>query len=116
LQQFAAEISGSSRFSRDRPTRTKSKHLRDNAPISDDDARKVLVAMLFKQHLGLLPAKASIQHLANTSPTSDSWYDPNELLESIKQMVSNIDVEFSREALKKCGAALELSVDGHCVR
>lgn len=116
LQHFAAEISGSSRLSRDRPTRTKSKHMRDNAPISEDDARKALVAMLFKQHLGLLATKASIQHLANTSPTPDSWYDLNELLGSIKDMVSNIDVEFSREALEKYGAALELSADGHRVR
>lgn len=116
LQQFAAEISGSSRFSRDRPTRTKSKHLRENASISGDDARKALVAMLFKQHLGLLAAKTSIQHLGNTSPTSDSWYDINEVLSSIKHMISNIDVEFSREALEKYGAALELPADGHRVR
>ncbi|KAF3407594.1 Frequency clock protein [Talaromyces pinophilus] len=116
LQQFAAEISGSSRLSRERPTRTKSKHLRDNAHISDDDARKALVAMLFKQHLGLLAAKASIQRIANISPSSDSWYDINEVLSSIKHMISNIDVEFSREALEKYGAALELSADGHRVR
>lgn len=116
LQQFAAEISGSSRLSRNRPARAKSKPMRDNALISEDDARKALVVMLFKQHLGLSTAKASIQHLANTSPPPNSWYDLNETLGSIKQMVSTIDVEFSREALKKYGAALELSADGHCVR
>lgn len=116
LQQFAAEISGSSRLSRDKPASTKSKLVRDDTSISEDDARKALVAMLFKQHLGLSAAKASIQHLANTSPTPDPWYDLNETLGSIKQMVSTIDVEFSREALKKYGAALELSADGHRVR
>ena len=97
------------------PTRTKSKHPRENAPISDDDARKALVAMLFKQLLGLLAAKTSIQRLANTSPTSDSWYGINEVLSSIKHMISNFDVEFSREALEKYGAAIELSADGHRV-
>lgn len=116
LQQFAAEISGSSRHSRDRPTLTKSKSMRDNALVLDDDARKAFVAMLFKQHLGLLAAKASIQHLANISPTLDSWYNLNETLSTIKHLVSHIDVDFSRDALREYGGALELSADGDRLR
>lgn len=116
LQQFAAEISGGSRLSRRRPTRIKSKHMRANAPVSDDDARKALVALLFQHHLGFLAAQASIQHPTNTSPNSDSWYDLKEMLDSIKHMISDIDVEFSHDALKKYGSTLELSADGHRVR
>jgi hypothetical protein len=116
LQQFATDISATPRFSRDKTARTKSKHMRDKTPASEDDARKALVAMLLKQHLSFLAAKANSQHLANTSPSSNSWYDLNEMLSTIKHMITNIDVDFSREALREYGTALELAADGHRVR
>lgn len=115
LQRFAADISASPRFSRDRQTTTKSKRMGNNVLISGDDGLEALVAMLFKHRLSLV-TKTSQQDSANASSSSDSWYDVNEILTSVKHTISAIDVGFIREALKEYGTPLELSADGCSVR
>ncbi|EED17680.1 hypothetical protein TSTA_114840 [Talaromyces stipitatus ATCC 10500] len=115
LQRFASDISASHRFPRDRSTATKSKHMSDNTPVSGDDALKAIVTMLFKQRLGVA-TKTNHHHFENTSQPPDAWFDVNDTLNSIKHVISNIDPDFAREALKEHGTPLELSSDGCSVR
>lgn len=121
LQRFAADIATSPRAAKSRRTPPEASHATTVLTLSpDDDAHMAVVVMLFEQLLRSSAVGTDDLHLPNVkdSPSDchGSWFSVDEMLNSVKQMITHVDIDFTRKAIRQYSTNLQLSADGDSLR